>query len=330
MAEMSPSFMQAVCRTPQLDRLVISNLVCGEGVADKAGGDLLITTSGAGDGSVSVAEGGAFINGESIADQGMYSVFNDAPRLLGPFADNATGNPRIDTVVATVYDGQYGQPSNSWVMEVYPGVATVGANLTYGSASYHLGAETDPLVLPTNYIVLGYVLVPTGFTSTSTVLAGNIEDGRSNHFRCGSAPYVTLSASATQTGIASATATKIDLSTITHLDQSYFTIAASVITVLKDGLYDLSAYVGATGTLNSASAQTVAITRGGLSELIVSALVSGSNAQIRNAPSAQSFPLSAGNTLQLMVSVSTTAGTVSTVHSPASGLVSRLTVRKVG
>lgn len=254
MVEMSPSFMQNVCRTPQLDRLVISNLACIEGVSDVAGGDLLITSTGAADGSVQVAEGGAFIEGKSIADQGMYSVYNDSPRPLGPFADNATGNPRIDIVAAVIEDGQYGQGSNSWFLAIIPGTATAGANLTYGSANYHLGVETNPANLPTSYIVLGYVLVPNGFTSASTVSAGDIEDARSSFGHCSGEPYVTLTASGA-TSLANNTYTQVTLATQTWIAKGYFSVTGSTITVLKAGLYDINVQasfdqggVGTTGT----------------------------------------------------------------------------------
>ena len=179
MAETPPSFMQGVCRSPQSDRLVISNLVCGEGVANPYGGDLLVTPSGA-DGSVSIAQGGAYIAGEDVTDQGMYSVFNDAPETV-LLAANASGNPRIDLIIARVYDSTYGALSDQWTLEATTGTANASAALTSAGLAFAPAQPTDSLLL-------AYVLVPNGFGAGSTVSGANILDVRNSYTACGGTP----------------------------------------------------------------------------------------------------------------------------------------------
>lgn len=165
MAELLPSWMQENCYPAQYDRLMLGNVVATEGVADIAGGSLLVTTAGA-DLDVSVAQGGGWVEGDDD-DRGMYSIYNDGPVTVSMDAADPT-NPRIDQVIARVYDTTYGEGADEWVLEPLSGTATGGATLANlnGAAA-----------LPDNAIRLAYILVPATFTGPF-VNATHILDAR--------------------------------------------------------------------------------------------------------------------------------------------------------
>lgn len=319
MAETQPMMLQELCYTAADFRLQLGSIVCDEGVADVIDGSLQVTTGGSGL-DLSVAQGAAFINSD-VAGQGMYSVYNDAPVTLTATTADAT-NPRIDQVIATVNDSQQGGTDDDWVLSVLAGTPTVGATLT------NLSGAT---ALPDRSIRLGYVLVPALFAGPF-VDATHILDARTEFIACGRSvdPYVTLTASAATTGIASGSTTKVNLATTTHLDASHFTVAASVITVLKAGIYDFQGFVAAVGTLSGTATQTIGVGRNGTTELLGQTARPSTTSAVRETAGLDGYPLNAGDTLQLVVNITTTAGTVSTVQDAANGLVSRLTVRKVG
>lgn len=180
MAETKPSYEQALCYTAAEDRAVFADLICVEGVADREGGDLLVTTTGAAGPSVSVAAGGAWIEGNDVANQGMYHVFNDGPDVITLDSADAA-NPRIDLIVATVRDAQYSGTNNDWVNQRVSGVATAGASLANLSGA---------AAVPANSIPLAYVLVPAG-SGTNAILAANILDARTSFVKCGNAGLLT-------------------------------------------------------------------------------------------------------------------------------------------
>lgn len=165
MAELLPNWLQENCYPAQYDRLLIGNLVGVEGVANFHAGSLLVTTGGSGL-NLSVAQGGALITGDDD-DRGVYSVYNDAAVTLTATAANPT-NPRIDQVIARVYDSTYGEGADEWVLEMLDGTATGGATLTN---------LTGATALPDNAIRLAYVLVPATFLGPF-VNATHIRDAR--------------------------------------------------------------------------------------------------------------------------------------------------------
>lgn len=179
MAELLPNWLQENCYPAQYDRLLIGNLIRLEGVADYHGGDLLVTTGGAAL-NLSVAQGGAFIEGDDD-DRGVYSVYNDAAVTLTATAANPT-NPRIDQVIARVYDSTYGEGADEWVLEMLDGTATGGATLT------NLAGAT---ALPDNSIRLAYVLVPATFAGPF-VNATHIRDVRTGYIPASTAATGTL------------------------------------------------------------------------------------------------------------------------------------------
>lgn len=172
MAETAPWLLQE-CFTATGARLFTGNIVCGEGVANVAGGWLLVTTGGSGL-TLSVAEGGGFVDSDTD-DEGMYSIFNDAPVTLTATTADGT-NPRIDQVIATVNDAQLSGSDNDWVLSVLAGTPTVGATLSNlnGAAA-----------LPDRSIRLAYVLVPAAFAGPF-VNATHILDARDSYTLCSS------------------------------------------------------------------------------------------------------------------------------------------------
>jgi hypothetical protein len=233
MAETQPMMLQELCYTAADFRLQLNSQVCGEGVSDVVGGSLEVTTGGAGL-DLFVAQGGAFIESD-VADQGIYSVYNDATVTVTATAADGS-NPRIDQVIATVNDSQIIGSDDNWVLSVLPGTATVGATLAN---------LTGAAALPDRSIRLAYILVPASFAGPF-VNATHILDARSNYETCGGMPWVSLVAAAA-TSSADATFTQTTLATVAHLDRAYFSVSGSTITVLQAGLYDVNALIGLTG-----------------------------------------------------------------------------------
>lgn len=326
MAETQPFPLQALCYTAGEFREGIADQVCGEGVVDVHGGDLLVTTGGSGL-NLLVADGSAYVlNNESSGEAQMYRVLNDTSVTLtggslpGVLAADAT-NPRIDTVVATVSDSEYAGGTDTWTLNVVGGNATGGATLANLSGA---------AAVPDNSVVLAYILVPATFVGPF-VNATHILDARNNYFKCGAAPYIDLVASAATTPLTSGAFNKVTLATTVHRDPDYFSVSASVVTILQDGLYDISAYAGfaSSTTLTTNTVQSVGIGLGGLAVHLAQNAGSPGTQIYRGAPSTDSVALVATNTIQLNV-LPTGAATIATEHNTGAGQVSRLVIRKVG
>lgn len=113
-----PSFMAG--DTAAGNRRLIESLVRGEGVASlnpsglDLANDFKVTQDTGANMKVRVLPGGAFVKGDSAADQGMYHVPNEADVVLD--VNPASGaNPRIDIVVLQIHDPFYtGEPAPSW------------------------------------------------------------------------------------------------------------------------------------------------------------------------------------------------------------------------
>ena len=169
-----PLYGQGGSYTAQQDRLLIKSDVSTAGVkkltAASGGvmtGDLAVTTTGTGNGSVSVAAGDVFIQ-HTTANQGFYYAVNDAATTVGSFAANSSGNSRIDLVTVLVTD-----------TGATPSVAFA---IVQGTASATPVAPTPPSSSTAHYLVLAQVTIPNGFTVTTTVAAGNIVDVRPKAF----------------------------------------------------------------------------------------------------------------------------------------------------
>lgn len=249
MAETQPFPLQGLCYTAGEFREGLADQVCGEGVVDVSGGDLLVTTGG-NDLDLFVAAGSAYVlNNESTGESQMYRVLNDAQvTLVGgalPGVLPADGtDPRIDTVVGTVSDAEYAGGTDTWSLNVVGGTPTAGATLTNlnGAAA-----------VPDNSVVLAYILVPATFTGPF-VNATHILDVRNNYFKCGTTPWVSLEASAA-TSSGNAVFTQTTLATSAYRDRDYFTVSGSTITVVQAGIYDVNAMVGFVGITSVGTAR---------------------------------------------------------------------------
>lgn len=97
--------------------------MCGEGVGNielAGNGDLEVIQEGTPSMSVRVRPGTAFVQGDTVADQGMYFVYNDAFESVAITAADGT-NDRIDIIVARVYDDEVTGATCLWALEVITG-----------------------------------------------------------------------------------------------------------------------------------------------------------------------------------------------------------------
>jgi hypothetical protein len=161
MAVLTPLYLEKKGYTAKDDRLALPN---GEGIMTL--GSLAVTASPGGGMASLVAAGRAMIRGDFIADQGVYEFTNGSPVVVNHSAADVT-NPRIDQVVARIYDSVDGGSSQDLgALEVLTGAATAGATLDNRNGA----AGT-----PGSAMLLADILVPGNSTSIS---AGNIRDRR--------------------------------------------------------------------------------------------------------------------------------------------------------
>lgn len=177
----APAYLQGGSHTAQNDRLVIGGLYgvnTPGGVLD--GFDLAPAAGGI---AVEVGAGLAVV-GNPATWGGPYHVASDSPvTVTGAPAD--AGNPRIDLLVARVYDSAYAGSEDRWALELVPG--TVAPN------------PVAPTV-PDRALVLAEVDVAAGAPSLDP---GNINDVRTGPPSGGGghlAGFVPLDGSAAMTG----------------------------------------------------------------------------------------------------------------------------------
>lgn len=183
-----PLYGQGGSYTAQQDRLRINSDASTAGVkkltAPSGGvmtGDLAVTTTGAGNGSVNVAAGDVFIK-HTTSGQGMYYANNDASTVVGSFAANSSGNPRIDLVCVLVTDTG--------------ATPSVAFSIVQGTPAASPVAPTPPAGSTAHYLTLAQVTIPNGFTVSSVVSAGNIVDVRPKAF----VPDLSIQATPSSTG----------------------------------------------------------------------------------------------------------------------------------
>jgi hypothetical protein len=128
--------------------------------------DLQVTYQGSGL-KIEVAQGEAIIPGNVSATQSGYYFRNTAAATITLAAANGS-NPRIERIVAVVFDESYEGAKNEAKIEVKEGTAKAGATLTNleGVAA-----------APKNSITLAYVLVPAAATTISNADIKNVAQG---------------------------------------------------------------------------------------------------------------------------------------------------------
>lgn len=172
MAELNPPYAlqnAGATHTAEGDRMMLSGLFAGiraaaslvgrGGVHPMAGGLLAVTQTGSPSMSLQIASGVCYVSGTEGTKQGLYACTNDATDTVAVTTAHAT-LPRIDSVIARVYDSAYSGAANNWALEILTGTAA-----------------SSPLAptLPANAIRLYNVQVGAAVTSISN---GNLTDVR--------------------------------------------------------------------------------------------------------------------------------------------------------
>lgn len=154
-----PQYLESKLYPARFDRQVLDDIFT-PGV--RASGDLVATAGGSR--TVSVGAGAAYMPGTQSANQGAYRMLFDAAVLnIAP----CSVNPRLDQIIARIYDAEESGSLNQGVLEVLAGAEASGATLINRS-----GAAVS---LPDNSIRLYDVLAPVGSGSLSL---GNVADRR--------------------------------------------------------------------------------------------------------------------------------------------------------
>lgn len=124
--------------------------------------------------SVDVGAGGAWIAGTDTTRQGYYELVNDAAVNVAVTAAHAT-LPRIDQVIARIYDSSVTGSSDTPTIEVIAGTATSGATLDN---------RTGAAALPNSCLLLADVLVGAAVSSLSnTVIRDRRPFARGAYYR---------------------------------------------------------------------------------------------------------------------------------------------------
>lgn len=145
----------------------MSAAVMQEGIVHA--GHFKVSQRGAGaNQSVDVAAGEAWVDGDSVADQGYYHVVNDATVNVPVAAANGS-NPRIDAIVLNVVDSTEVGGSDEYKLESLSGTATAGATLANLKGAPAIGNTK---------LLLAYVLVPTSSTEVINARIGGLRDPR--------------------------------------------------------------------------------------------------------------------------------------------------------
>jgi hypothetical protein len=167
MTELEPQFMEVV-ETSALE-LRKGLDVFQQGIS---GGADLKVTAGATGRSVDVAAGVGYINGTHVVDQGRYRIRNDAVKnsdafVLGGIPANTSGLPRLDQIVARIYDQTHDNSGQrKWQLEVFAGTPAAGVTLDNRSGF---------TPIPLSSMLLADLVTPSGAT---TILPANIRDRR--------------------------------------------------------------------------------------------------------------------------------------------------------
>lgn len=135
--------------------------VIGQGIVGAT--DLAVSQHGAGTMSVDVAAGAAWITGDdSPTVQGSYRVYNDGTVNL-VIGANASGNPRIDLVIAEVLDSTWAGASNLWRLRAVAG--------TPGAVPVAPACPVDAIPLATVAVANGASQILTANITGTGVLA---------------------------------------------------------------------------------------------------------------------------------------------------------------
>lgn len=152
-----PEFLQTRTYDAQDLRMLVDQMQFGEGVMGRDDFRVIQRVAGA-NMSVDIEPGDVFVRGDDVARQGFYRVVNDARANLAIAAAHAT-LPRLDQIVARVYDSSVTGSSDIPALESIAGTATGGATLDN---------RTGAASLPAGACLLADVLVAAADTSITT------------------------------------------------------------------------------------------------------------------------------------------------------------------
>lgn len=146
MAEVEPQFLEAPVQTSARELRHVFDGLQG-GVFDPT--DLEVIPGPAGTRTVLVNAGAALVypNG-GVTDEGRYRIFNDAQLSsaafqVGGITANSSGLPRIDQVVARMYNHEHdGSGLRIWRLEIVTGTPTAGATLDNRNGAAALPARS--------------------------------------------------------------------------------------------------------------------------------------------------------------------------------------------
>jgi hypothetical protein len=178
--ETPPYVISASSHSAALFRQILQSLIQGAGVVGST--DYAVTQNGGGNLSVNVAPGIIWVPGTqgsttgmqqnassqssvfsalsaNFQQQGSYVGYNDASTNLS-VASNSSGNPRVDSVCATVNDAFYSGSTNQIILQVVEGTPA---------------ASPVAPTIPNNSVVLANLAVANGATQ---ILTANITDYR--------------------------------------------------------------------------------------------------------------------------------------------------------
>lgn len=203
-----PSWLQAGTYPAVSDRLTAQALWATTGVIGTS--SMAVTQNSPAGMSVRVASGWAAIVGDIQANQGVYTVYNDATAVATITPADLT-NPRIDLVCVTVRDAFYSGSNNDVIINVVAGTPA--------------SSPTVPAT-PSNSIALATVAVA---ANASTITTANITDVRvttTTNLPIGDISSVTAGAGLTGGGSSGAVTLAASIATNPQTGTSY-TLALS-------------------------------------------------------------------------------------------------------
>lgn len=168
MALLIPEYLQTKKYSALRVRQLLMNLPIQAGVIGAT--DLKVSQRSTGaNKTVDIAIGDGWVKGSFTARQGLYHVYNDAVVNL-TVPDNASGNPRVDQVIAKVNDTTDGGGiADSAEFQLLQGTPTAGATLDNAAGT------TSRAALPVSALRIAEFVTASGFTS---ITDGIIRDRR--------------------------------------------------------------------------------------------------------------------------------------------------------
>lgn len=153
-----PTWLDNQSYTARIDRMVVNSIIAKSGVC--GAGDLEVLPQSTPNMSVQIYPGRAWIKGSQVKWQGTYQVVNDS--IINLNVPTPDSSPRIDIIVARVYDSEYGD-----------GLDTAQIELISGTPA---SSPVAPSVPPKAIKLAQFTVTP----SMTAITAVNMVDSRAN------------------------------------------------------------------------------------------------------------------------------------------------------